>query len=141
MSSHPRVREEWGLMAHGGPKRWGFMDQGVEVNIQVPGDQERLGIIAKGVMGSYKDSTYLPGTLKRNEALHLRKAVRVSGTKNTRNTGPSAPRQAMKGQASSHRQVGGEEIHNPSRQEGQGLIIQAIIGAGPHQLDSLALLP
>lgn len=56
-------------MAQGGPKRWGFMDHGIETNLQVPGDlKERLGIITKRVMGSYKDSTYLPGILKRNEA-------------------------------------------------------------------------
>lgn len=78
MSSHLRVRKEWDLLTHGGPKMWGCMDQGFEVNLRVPGDQERLGIIAKRVVESYKDSTYLSGRLKRNDALHPREAVRVS---------------------------------------------------------------
>lgn len=36
-------------MAQRGTKRWAFTVQKVEAKLQVPGDQKRLSIIAKGV--------------------------------------------------------------------------------------------
>lgn len=62
------------------------------------------------------ERTYLPGTLKNDEASHSREVVRVrvSSTKTTRKNGPSAPRRAVKGQALPLRQEGGEKPHHAS---------------------------